>query len=586
MYYLEMKTIGEVAFSTGMKLEEGYRYDIPFDNLMLPYIPLASFFEQENLGDRGVKIGLAHPQGYRGLSMYANELLKNRPDLSGFMKRYFTMDRFYAEEGIRIRSIKSGMRFAAILTIPEGMEEEIGRKLSGRRQIGITAQSITGEVEFCVQETDRFSSGKTEYSHGRRIAALDYSAMLVTPACFYAPYEEGDKTYPYIPGAVVSDLIEKSLPELCDQIEKLRCSNAYISKNKKRLLPVPICVSVVKLDKNEMRYRLSPGKDPNRIEQDVGLKDCFAEEFESSYMPYVKPETEHIVSHDGARYDALTTGQTFCGTIYGSDAVLRKVAAFMTENPYVFAGKLAEEGYGELFLRVEEMREKEIPAEVLAEVFDVSCVADVLLLNDDGMPSCKGEDLLREIEYLLDCPGKLRIEGRYTDIYRDYSENLRWGSDQPVVRCLAKGSVLRLRTVDGKPVNIFPLLHCFVGERTENGYGEMITYPARNQYYRRAEKLESARYERNFRLSIQEMEIGASYTKGILSDLLRSRVRALAVTDRMDGHKEETGIDDVVLELLRAMREQFDPSIPEEDLIRWYESAKEEERKKHAGDSI
>lgn len=85
-------------------------------------------------------------------------------------------------------------------------------------------------------------------------------------------------------------------------------------------------------------------------------------------------------------------------------------------------------------------------------------------MNDDGLASCKAEDLVNEIEYILKCPGRLVIERRYTNIYRDYSENLRWGADGAVVRCIEKGSVLRIRTTDGDPIDIFPLMNCFVGE--------------------------------------------------------------------------------------------------------------------------
>ena len=117
-------TIGDIAFENHMKLEEGYQYDIPFDNLMLPYIPIADILRKDGLITEDVKVGFAHPVGYRGLCHMSKELLKNRPGVAPFIKMQFTNDRTEKKNGMRIRSIKAGKRFFAAVMIPPNLQED------------------------------------------------------------------------------------------------------------------------------------------------------------------------------------------------------------------------------------------------------------------------------------------------------------------------------------------------------------------------------------------------------------------------------------------------------------------------------
>ncbi len=127
---LIITTIGEVAFSNTMKLSEGYRYDVPFDNLMLPYMPIAGILRNKGLIDGNTQIGFAHPEGYRGYVYFARELLKNRNAFGSYIKKYFTIVHLNKEDGSRIRSLRSGMTFRAAVHVPESKTEELkGRNL-------------------------------------------------------------------------------------------------------------------------------------------------------------------------------------------------------------------------------------------------------------------------------------------------------------------------------------------------------------------------------------------------------------------------------------------------------------------------
>lgn len=573
---LIIKTIGEVTFSSNMKLEEGYRYDIPFDNLMLPYLPIAEMLRKEGIAGDGVKVGFAHPEGYRGYIFFAREMLGNRSDFAGFIKRYFTNVHVQKEDGSRIRTIKAGMTFRAFLRIPKERRSEAKKLLTGRKKIGITTEDITGEVELSLVENSSVSEKQPELSPRANYVSLDYSAMLLTPTCFEAPFSDGDRTYPYVPGTDVLEIVRTNLSGVsAEELASLRCTNAYIGESNRRLLPVPACVSVVKLDKSKMRYRLAPGRDPNIVEQDVQLTECYSDDFQGNLLTYTTPETEHIVSAGGEMYDALTSGQVFGGRIYGNDAVIRKLVSALSDKPFRFIGTLSEEGYGEVYLNITKVSEEEIPAEVPARSFDICCVSDVYLLGDDGMPACRAEDLLEEIEYILGCPGKLELEGRYINICKDFTRNPNWGEDCAVTRCLAKGSVIRVKTSDGEPVDIFPLLHCFVGERTNEGYGELMAYPARGQYYRLAESHSPSLYEINYPLTSKEVNTGATFARSVSRSVLQSRIKALAFADREEWKRGVPLEKLIPKDLLILLKEQFAPSLPEEKPVMWYKEALE-----------
>ena len=571
MSYIVITTIGDIAFENYMKLEEGYQYDIPFDNLMLPYIPIADILRKEGLITGDVKVGFAHPVGYRGLCLMSEKLLKNHSGVAPFIKLQFTNDRTEKENGMRIRSIKAGKRFFAAVMIPPNLQEDFEKKITGRKRIGITAEGITGEVEMGLfNEVPDFRKEDTLSSLAHYVS-LDYSVTLLTPTCFQAPYEEGEKTYLYIPGAVAAAFVRSCLQDKnVADMGSIRCSNAYISDGGVRLLPVPACDAVVKLDKEQLRYRLAYGKDPERVEQEVGLSAAFAPSFEGRLLKYTTPETEHIAVKDKGMFDALSPGQTFCGRIYADDSLIRAIAEYIKDNPYAFIGELTQEGYGEVLLSVTGLNEAEIPAELPARVFDVCCVSDTLILNDDGMASCKAEDLLNEIEYILKCHGRLMIEGRYTNVYRDYSKNLRWGADGAVVRCMEKGSVLRVRTIDCDPIDIYPLRNCFVGERTEDGFGELLAYPARGQYYRHAEKLPVSMYQIDYSLSLRDISVGADFAKDVIKSVLKRRIQALAIADRVEMESGASLDDFFPKELILEMKELLLPDISDETLKMWY----------------
>ncbi len=595
---VRIKLIGEVAFQNPEGVSQGYDWDVPTDQFGIPYLPVSEIIGQEGWPASGTQMGVAHPDGYLGLLRAAQALHDAIPHSAPHICSYFTNDRFISTSACRARSLKAGQEFYASIRFAREDENKIVSLLQSVKHLGVKGDNVTGAVECSLCYDEESADGSSALSPLCEYHALDYSMTLLTPACFHAPYNEGSLTYVYAPGALVrQELANRALD---GDTEGLTFTNAYISDGRKRLLPVPICMSVVKLDKQQLRYRLAPGKDPRKTEQDTKLSDAFCEGFESHKIRYATPEIQRITSGDGKAYDALSQWQTLRGTIYGPDAALRKLAAYIAANPLLNLGTLSDEGFGEVLLRTEQLHERPLEAEIPARTFDVTCLSDALIINDDGLPGCNAEDLVGELERLLDAPGRLQVEGKYTDVQKDFSVNLDWGCDGAVTRCLKAGSVLRLRTADGEPVDISPILHAFVGERTEDGYGEIMAYPARGQYYRLAERIEFPSFSAgdsvsmNFGhigvesrtrkvnileipVSVRASHIGARMTHAVLTGLLKERVKFLSDLDRPE-YLEGVPINQLIpSEILDMLKDTYDPAISNGTLVKWYIDGLEEQ---------
>lgn len=567
-----IKTIGEVSLDSMIGLNSQYRYDVPVDELGFPYLPIRQILVAIGLPALDIRLGFAHPQGYLGLIREANKLETQFSNDRESVSALYINERFYVEDKCYVRSLKENQVFYAPLY---GRHEDInalGSFLSGISRIGIHYKDISGQVEMAICQIENGRANTLQTNSRQRYSSLEYSVHLLTPTSIHAPYNDGIKTHLHIPGGIMRNalLLYCEHTELTDTLKQMTFSNAYISDGMKRLVPVPLSMSVVKLDKEELRSRLSSGKDPRQVEQDVILYNTFTDSFECRTMRYTKPETERIVSHTGDIFDALRPGQTLSGHVYGSDPALRSLAKHLQSNPRISIGALSEEGFGEAYIDIIGMHEDDLSAKTFVQQFDVVCLSHTVLLDGNGMPSCSPGALLTEIERLLGLKGRLRIAAAYTDLYNDYDYYSDWRQAGPVVRCIRAGSAIRVSTTDDAPVDISHHHHCFVGENQSNGYGEILLLPALNLYYRHAEKISPAKYNIGLPISYPSLCKGASFVLATLTHKLKKNVKALAAID-CEGYGGNIPADiPVPTELLHEMKKNYNPDIDIRLVEQWY----------------
>ena len=578
MYLIQIRTIGEVSFPVSMEATLGYRYDIPFDSVSLPCLPVSEAVRLQAVLPDNVMIGKGYPGGYMELAGLAARMVKRWPGAARFIRSCFTRERYDEKKGYGIRSLKPGLLLEAPIRFDPEDLEAVEKAVEGISFLGIRSESVTGEVSMRLlsRSADTVDDVLPELFSCR---SLNYTLMLISPACFSAPFRTGGSTELYVPGRTIREhflrRIRRPGADSGTASDTLRCTNAYLSDGHERLLPTPVCMSVVKLDRKQLHYRMASGKDPSRTEQDVALKGTFTKDVQRRCVRYSAPVTERIVSPTGKMVDALRSGQLFSGIVYGTDEEIRALAESLKNDPFLYLGDMSKYGFGEAFCRVDEVCESPIPAPVPASRFDLCCASDVLLLNGEGVPACQAEDLLKEAEYVLRCPGKLRIVSKYTGIHYDFTALPGGGHQRNVTRCLSMGSVIRLETAGGETLDISPLLHGFIGERTGEGYGEMIAYPALEEYYRTAENRPPVMYEINSPTP-RDISFGAHFASTVMKSILKERVRGLALADREEYKRGVPAAELIPWEILQLAQDLLYPLITEEELKELYLKGLEE----------
>ena len=107
-----------------------------------------SMHRKEDLITEDVKVGFAHPVGYRGLCLMSEKLLKNHSGVAPFIKLQFTNDRTEKENGMRIRSIKAGKRFFAAVMIPPNLQEDFEKRLQAAKESALQPRVLQGKLKW------------------------------------------------------------------------------------------------------------------------------------------------------------------------------------------------------------------------------------------------------------------------------------------------------------------------------------------------------------------------------------------------------------------------------------------------------
>ena len=120
-------------------------------------------------------------------------------------------------------------------------------------------------------------------------------------------------------------------------------------------------------------------------------------------------------------------------------------------------------------------------------------------------------------------------------------------------------------------MDIFPILHTFIGEHVNEGWGEIRTLPARDGYYRLAMQTAPAYYAVSFPDSLRQMKLSALFVTIVMEDILKSRIKGLALVDREE-YRQGVPVSELKPEeILMEYRERYAPQLPVRMLFEWYE---------------
>ncbi len=585
MLVLQLETMDRVCLGIGGGSNGQLKYDVPCDAMGLPYLPLYKLLRDRVDYPAGLRLGLGRPEFYEGLLAGMRMLLRYEAVSPQLVLDSFT-ELCADARGETCRVLKKGLRFFARLDLDGEKLDSFCDALQSVTTLGYTDESIPGRVSITVL---RSASDKTTpalpiptLSPEKQYSRIIYQIQTISPLCVFSPFDSQSKTKNYLPGEVLMDFIRDHIGEFYDaefESGDLRVSNAYPVAQDKRGIPAPAAMALHKLNKTALEYRLAPvppGMDYIAISHMAGQFVARPTEktvlrFSPEEVIIYPMELNSNLAGSFADRSAIAEGQVLQGFLSGSDRQIRALVRLFSRYPLFSLGSETEEGYGEVMFRFLRLQEaSEVPAQ-LADEFDVFCLAPVILYDDRGMARYDAESLKQEIEKHLGIPGGLETVAAYMQSASCYRLDRRLAEDTAQSMCVQMGSSLRLRTRDGKPIDISPLIHGFLGDRRRVGYGEVMAYPASNSFTRNCEEVEAETFSLSVPGSVREVQKASQFIQEMLKTVLKMRVSMLALSDRSD-HPIDPNTS---MEVLRTMRDRYASSVSDEELMEMYEEVRQ-----------
>ena len=583
MHVIRLDTLDDVCLETNGNYDSFLKYNIPCDVLGLPYLPLYALLRNQMVLPDGLYLGLSRLKNYQGLVAGICMLRRYERVSPQLVLDCFTRIRQNAK-GDPCRVLKKGLSFFSRIDLDESQMDSFSSAVEGITTLGHTDETISGQVSITVLRSvpeKMLTSVPVPAPNplpDKQYTRLTYQIQTISPLCVFSPFDAKSKSRNYLPGEVIMDFIRTRIGKYYDgefESGDLRVSNAYTIMDNKRSIPAPDCMALNKLDKSVLQFRLAPKPEEMTDYAISHMSDQFvARPLEKTVLRYSPEEVRifPLLPRNGLaagddQFSALGEGQVLQGYIKGSDPQIRAVYDMFSRNPIISLGSFIPEGYGEVLLQILSLHEPITALEHLAKEFDVFCISPVILYDEKGMYRFDAESLKQEVEKKLGAEGRLETVASYMQSGVCYRLDSRLPEDTAQEMCIQMGSSLRLRTKDRIPVDITPLKYCFIGNRKRVGYGEITAVPAHEGYYRNCEEIDPELFRLTYPVSIQDVQEATLFVRDILRAVLNQRVTLLALSDRKDHPIDK----DASLEVLKTMRDRYDSTVSDEELLEMYQ---------------
>lgn len=507
--------------------------DVCYDRYGIPYIPakrirgclrecalelkdwgadldIASLFGDK--GDAGaaacVRIGNAHLQGYRELQELANTykdhvMMHPQNVLSAFtyVRMQTSID---PETGVAkdtslrsMRVIDKGLRFVADTEVKESVYTQLADCCAVLRHMGLSRTRGFGEVKVWLQEkTQQSVSGADHVPYQEGATVLHYRIDLKEPMICKSIQGEESNTQDYIEGSKMLGIIAQHLSG--DFITfmnrgKLRCSNAYLSKNGMRYTEIPAYLFSIKKDKSKIVNKLYEKTADIKIREQWGaeqknpVRHCYyvtengriqtEDVVTEKNNHHRRPEDKSIGyavagrESDFYQIDSIAEGQSFAGFAEGSPEQIRKIYDLLASAGDLYMGYSKTSEYGKVNIRIVGMERPQESGTIHVKRFAVRLVSPAIIYNEKAMATTDPEDLKKEIFMALGITenGEVVKYLRFTTVG---GYNTTWNKRKPIISAFDKGTVYDIELAD--TVTLPDRMHFWIGERTSEGYGECV----------------------------------------------------------------------------------------------------------------
>lgn len=407
-----------------------------------------------------------------------------------------------------MRVLRRGLEFEAECNPGKKMNAELQESLklavSLVKHMGVSRSRGLGLVEMKLEDD---STGKMEAEESNKHVLItkeqlkeqnkiSYRITLKSTMVCKSPQGNQAQTQDYIAGSKVLGLLAGALGrEVYIDLMKhqgIRVSNAYIMNGEKRCMPARIS-----LQKQKDQSYDEEGK--MLIKDMLYAPDVTGKQMTPAGVAYMDADhhtagvvTEISYHHqrpadksvgratgeDGSSFYQLcgiSAGQTFGGAIYADKVCAEKILEAVNALGEVRMGygKSSEFGAVDFALYDVESSGEQSPSTMHDAVLTLG--SDVILYNEYGMPSTEINVLKNCLEAVTGVDD-LELTHPFLDFALIGGFNVTWQRRKPAFHALGKGSTFLVHSDKGFDAG--RLRSQFIGERTAEGYGELILTPA------------------------------------------------------------------------------------------------------------
>ena len=468
-----------------------------------------------------------------------------------------------------MRVIRRGLEFEAECNPGKNVDAELQKLLelavSLVKHMGVSRSRGLGLVEMKLDNIGEMDSKETNKhvfitkEQLKEKNKINYRITLKSAMVCKSPQGNQAQTQDYIAGSKVLGLLAGALGReaYLDLMENhgIRVSNAYIMNGEKRCMPARLSMQKQKDqsydDEGKMLIK-DMLYDPDVTGKQMtpaGVAYMDADRHTASVVTEIsyhhqRPADKSVgraTGEDGSGFYQLcgiSAGQTFGGSIYADKVCAEKIleAVNVLGEVRMGYGKSSEFGAVDFVLYDVEPFDEQSQSMMHDAVLTLG--SDVILYNEYGMPSTEINVLKNCLEAVTGVDD-LELTHPFLDFALIGGFNVTWQRRKPEFHALGKGSAFLVHSDKGFDAE--RLRSQFIGERTAEGYGELILTPAEASadvciYKRTDDTLENAEE------AIRNKLIAGEETGRILQQLLQTefaRQMEESVRNRLKAALEE-----------------------------------------------
>lgn len=400
-----------------------------------------------------------------------------------------------------MRVVKKGLKFFAQLeyrNISTQEKELLKDAIALTRHMGLNRTRGLGLVKMKLIKKplgERKLLVNGEITNQNKIS---YSLYLDSNVICKSVEGNQTRTQDYIEGGKILGILAESLGheiyrELIQNDEQFIASNAYISSENQRCIPVKASYQKIKDESfkedgtmvvKNMMY-LSPEKDLTSEEREKQLTpvsyswmstDCCVKDVETEIRyHHSRPEDKSVGHAKGSgegeffQLNSLMARQKFSGYLLANHSQAVAICkALKQKNTFrLGSGKYSE--YGKVHFESLDIASIDVHQEEWENEFELKLNAPLIIYNENLMPSADVRDLTNLLNQLLEAD--LVLESSFLKYETIGGFNVTWNRKKQSMTVLGKGTVCLFSSKD--KVDVSKLKNAFIGKRTKEGYGEV-----------------------------------------------------------------------------------------------------------------